>query len=375
MAMVAGRGPRVLRVVERRGRGGAPTSSERFAIAIATPERFAGTYRVLDHAVQFDVVTAAEQRLVFRSSAGVEILRVEAGAAGAKMWHDGIALDLAEAKRIALTGGALPTEMARWTKWLQTDEAQLIASMWRDLTESPVYNLPSVRCCALRPSRSRSAMARYPRVAAWTAAGLLAGAGNVGPLGADESRRPVDGTTTILETLADVQKDLKALREEVAQLRKAVADLGRGGRPSAPPPPEAVDLGKGAPLGRADAPVAVVEFSEFQCPFCRRFYEGTFAQLKENYVATGKLRYVFRDFPLPIHSQARRAAVAARCARHQGGFWPMHDALFANQDRLGPDTYEELARGPAARRRYVPRVPSGAGNAEGSGRRPSSSVG
>jgi protein-disulfide isomerase len=183
----------------------------------------------------------------------------------------------------------------------------------------------------------------WRRAVAWLAVGVVTSGASVGAAAAGEERRSPDGTAAVLEALADVQKELKALRDEVAQLRKAVGDLGRGGRPALPPPPAAVDLGTEPPLGSAEAPVAVVEFSEFQCPFCRRFYEGTFAQVKEAYVASGKVRYVFRDFPLPIHGEAKRAAVAAHCAGEQGAFWPMHDALFANQERLGQATYDELA--------------------------------
>lgn len=84
-------------------------------------------------------------------------------------------------------------------------------------------------------------------------------------------------------------------------------------------------------LGRHDSPVTVVEFSDFQCPFCRRFFSSTFPELKRDYIDTGKVRYVFIDFPLEqIHPRARKAAEAAHCAGDQGKFWPMHDALFTS---------------------------------------------
>ncbi|HEY2943018.1 MAG TPA: hypothetical protein VGN09_11360 [Vicinamibacteria bacterium] len=127
------------------GATAAPASPERFTISVAKPDHFAGTYRLLGHVVSFDVVTAEEQRLVFRSSDGAEIVRVEAGPAGARMWRDGQALDLVEAKKLALAGVAPPREVLRWIKWVETDEAEVIASMWRDLNESPVSRLPAAQ--------------------------------------------------------------------------------------------------------------------------------------------------------------------------------------------------------------------------------------
>jgi len=161
----------------------------------------------------------------------------------------------------------------------------------------------------------------------------------------DKGGGKADDSAAILQQLVEMQKELKALREEVTQLRQAVTDLGRARTaPSPPPLPAAVLLDDDPALGSPSAPVAVVEFSEFQCPFCRRFHDQTMAQLKEQYVDTGKVRYVFRDFPLDFHPQAKPAAVAAYCASKQDAFWKMHDALFANQPRLGPPLFEELAK-------------------------------
>jgi protein-disulfide isomerase len=83
-----------------------------------------------------------------------------------------------------------------------------------------------------------------------------------------------------------------------------------------------------AVLGDADAPVTIVEFSDFQCPYCRRHLFQTLPKLVETYVDTGQVRYVFKDFPLESHPNASKAAEAARCAGAQGSFWAMHDRLF-----------------------------------------------
>ena len=86
----------------------------------------------------------------------------------------------------------------------------------------------------------------------------------------------------------------------------------------------------GAPtLGRADAPVTMIEFSDFECPFCQRYFKSTLPEIKRDYVDTGKVRYVFLDFPLEqMHAKARKAGEAAHCAAEQGKFWEMHDMLF-----------------------------------------------
>ena len=91
----------------------------------------------------------------------------------------------------------------------------------------------------------------------------------------------------------------------------------------------------GAPiLGEEDAPVTMVEFSDFQCPYCARFFEQTFPQLKENYIKTGKVKLAFRHLPLSFHQYAQKTAEASECANEQGKFWEYHDTVFNNQDQL-----------------------------------------
>ena len=102
---------------------------------------------------------------------------------------------------------------------------------------------------------------------------------------------------------------------------------------------------KGDPvIGDATAPVTIVEFSDFQCPFCARFYEQTLGQIESKYINTGKVKLVFRDFPLSFHEEAEPAALAAECAHEQGKFWEYHDLLFENQDQLGKDNYKKWAQ-------------------------------
>ena len=155
----------------------------------------------------------------------------------------------------------------------------------------------------------------------------------------------LSGANAVLgQNFAALVEELKALRAEMAQLRQTMSEMRIPRRPPPPPPPPRVSLDDDPALGRSDAPIAIVEFSEYECPFCLRYQEQTFPKLKASYIETGKVRYVFRDFPLGMHHHAKPAAIAAHCAGRQGAYWPMHDALYANQKRLGPSLYEELAQ-------------------------------
>jgi protein-disulfide isomerase len=84
--------------------------------------------------------------------------------------------------------------------------------------------------------------------------------------------------------------------------------------------------------GSKDAKVVIVEFSDFQCPFCARFFDQTLPLIERDYIKTGKVQLVYRDFPLSFHQYAQKAAEAAQCANEQGKFWEYHDLLFKNQN-------------------------------------------
>jgi protein-disulfide isomerase len=98
-------------------------------------------------------------------------------------------------------------------------------------------------------------------------------------------------------------------------------------------------------LGEEDAPVTIVEFSEYQCPYCKRHFDQVMPQIKEKYIDTGKVKYIFRDFPLEFHDQALPAALAAECAGDEGNdkYFEMHDKLFENQADLSEEKIKELA--------------------------------
>ena len=95
-------------------------------------------------------------------------------------------------------------------------------------------------------------------------------------------------------------------------------------------------------IGPEDAPITIVEFSDYQCPYCERWHTQVYNQLLAAY--PGKIRFVYRNLPLTqIHPQAMPAAEAALCAGDQNAYWQYHDRLFTNQDLLGEDFYVQVA--------------------------------
>lgn len=100
------------------------------------------------------------------------------------------------------------------------------------------------------------------------------------------------------------------------------------------PPPSndtPADADDDAVLGESDAPITLIEFTDYQCPFCGRHFEQTYGQIKSEYIDTGKVKLVLRDFPLSFHPHAQKSAEATECAEDQGKFWEMHDKLFQTQ--------------------------------------------
>lgn len=139
----------------------------------------------------------------------------------------------------------------------------------------------------------------------------------------------------------DLSRKVEALQTEVATLRKELDEVLaipqiRGLIEENRPIDAVLNVADAPFLGDEKAVLTLVEFSDFQCPYCARHVQATYPVLKDQYVAAGKLKYVFFDFPLQNHANAPKAAEAARCAGEQGKFWEMHDHLFANQSQLVP---------------------------------------
>lgn len=102
----------------------------------------------------------------------------------------------------------------------------------------------------------------------------------------------------------------------------------------------AVTVGTNPVLGNSSAPVTIIEFADFQCPYCRVAYLQSIPQVKTNYIDTGKVKLYYRNFPLSFHASAMKAAEAAECANEQGKFWEMHNKMFDEQAKLGQGTVQ-----------------------------------
>ena len=141
---------------------------------------------------------------------------------------------------------------------------------------------------------------------------------------AENGKRPLTGNQT------------DAILQELRELRIALTQPNRGAAPAPAPEPPAygtVTLA-GPAMGRADAPVVLVEFTDYQCPFCKKFHDTIMPELVRQFVDAGKLRIVSRNLPLPFHPNAGPAALAAACANQQDKYWLMREKLFAHSSEL-----------------------------------------
>lgn len=145
----------------------------------------------------------------------------------------------------------------------------------------------------------------------------------------------------------DIEKAVGDYLQKNPQVIQKAAQAQRPQRPPELPLEERikraipVDLNNAPTQGPENAPITIVEFSDFQCPFCSRV-GPTIKQLQKDYA--GKIRIAFRQNPLPFHQNAKSAAKAALAAHEQGKFWEMHDLLFENQKDLSDETIRKLAK-------------------------------
>ena len=150
---------------------------------------------------------------------------------------------------------------------------------------------------------------------------------------------------------AELKAEIEALKQGQEQIQKDLDEikklLEQGARPARGQEvfkPTDVTLGEVAYQGEKTAPVTLIEFSDYQCPFCKRHAKSVMPQLIENYVDTGKLRFVMREYPIPnLHPRAEAAAVAVLCAGDQGQYWGMHDALFNDQKANKDEDFKAMA--------------------------------
>jgi protein-disulfide isomerase len=162
---------------------------------------------------------------------------------------------------------------------------------------------------------------------------------NAQPRAATEKEVP----KVLMDELRAIRKDLEALKEGQKTLTRELRELKEKLNEAEESEPEeprgvAISADDDPSKGEREATVTLIEFSDYQCPFCARFSRETLPKIEQEYIKTGKVRYVFRDFPIvSIHKEAIKAAEAANCAGEQKKYWEMHDRLFANQKSLKPE--------------------------------------
>ncbi len=153
----------------------------------------------------------------------------------------------------------------------------------------------------------------------------------------------IGGSFFVADSLDRTTTQMEAMTEAIGDLELAAAPAGAPQRPNRPDPNRdyKVDVGEAPVKGSDDAVVTIVEWSDFQCPFCNRV-SPTLAKIEAEY--GDKVRIAFKHLPLSIHPQAPQAHAASIAAHRQGKFWEMHDRIFSNQRDLSTETLESHAR-------------------------------
>jgi protein-disulfide isomerase len=173
-------------------------------------------------------------------------------------------------------------------------------------------------------------LAGWLMVAAWAPAGAAPSAGTAGG----------DDLHQLREEVQQLKAQQQQILDSLDELKKLVK--GNAGPPS-PKAPDKVSVAGEAFRGENVATVVLIEYGDFQCPFCRRFEHDTYPMVYEAYIKTGKLKYFYRDFPLSFHEHAMPAARASHCAAEQGKFWEMHDGLLMASASLTPSDIDDKA--------------------------------
>ncbi|QBY03474.1 DsbA family protein [Thalassotalea sp. HSM 43] len=147
-----------------------------------------------------------------------------------------------------------------------------------------------------------------------------------------------------------LEKQIQELQTQISTLAKQVADIHEIAMSSQRPKSRKLgtleDFNRGdtiPKLGSDDATVAIIEFSDFECPYCKRFIDQTFAYVDKTFIKTGKAAYYVRDFPLSFHPKARGAAVAGFCANKQQKYWQLRNTFFNNMAKLSEQYYQQVA--------------------------------
>jgi len=144
------------------------------------------------------------------------------------------------------------------------------------------------------------------------------------------------------EQVEAMQKDLAEIKKLIKEIKSAPAPRAAAAAPAFKE--QVVSIGPSPYKGKADATVTLMEFSDYQCPFCARNYREVMPTLVKDYIDTGKLKFVMREMPIPsLHRNAMNASLAALCAGDQDKYWEMHNVMFEKQRELDADNLKTMA--------------------------------
>jgi len=146
--------------------------------------------------------------------------------------------------------------------------------------------------------------------------------------------------SALRKQVQSLQDQQRQILEELSALRKLIEARLAPQRASSPSPNILAEPSS----GDANARFAIIEYSDFECPYCGQYERETYPRILADYVKSGKLRYVHRDLPLSVHPHAMHAARAARCSGEQGKYWEMYDSLYANQADLSDAAIRTLVQ-------------------------------
>jgi len=195
-------------------------------------------------------------------------------------------------------------------------DEQLEPPQSKDTLDSTLQNQKPTEIITVKKSTYRNLIKGI--VIAIAAASFFAGYG-IGTLDISDTDDDAELNEILAELNAKIDSAQQSAPQPTQQRTQPIAPIIQ------------VSLDDDPVLGNQDAPVTIVEFSDFQCPFCSRFYQQTLPLIEQNYIQTGIVKLVYRDFPLDIHPNAVPAHIAAECADEKGKFWEYHDMLFDKQ--------------------------------------------
>jgi len=160
---------------------------------------------------------------------------------------------------------------------------------------------------------------------------------------AEETKTSANASDQVSTQLSALMTEIKALRNEVQQLNLKFDQITKRRQRRKKIEVTKIPFDDKRRLGSEQATIGIVEFTDYQCPFCLRYAKNTFPQLKTDFIDKGLVQYQVKDFPLVFHKKAQQAAVAANCAGEQQSYWLMHDAIFASRNQFDHAFYLKTA--------------------------------